>query len=89
MKLNEVRIKPRLLAAFAICIAFLMVVAAVSLAAFAQFNNTVEQVVEKETTLLDAALHALVASAGGRTAEQAAEYVAALKAAHRYQRDVY
>ncbi|MFO1458955.1 MAG: sulfite reductase subunit alpha [Verrucomicrobiota bacterium] len=38
---------------------------------------------------VDAALHALVASAGGRTAEQAAEYVAALKAAHRYQRDVY
>ena len=38
---------------------------------------------------VDTALHALVESAGGRTKEQAAEYVAALKSAKRYQRDVY
>ena len=38
---------------------------------------------------VDTALHALVESAGGRAKEQAAEYVAALKSAKRYQRDVY
>lgn len=38
---------------------------------------------------VDAALHRVVALAGGRTPEQAAEYVKALKAAKRYQRDVY
>jgi sulfite reductase (NADPH) flavoprotein alpha-component len=38
---------------------------------------------------VDAALHAVVVSAGGRTPEQASEYVAALKSTHRYQRDVY
>jgi sulfite reductase (NADPH) flavoprotein alpha-component len=38
---------------------------------------------------VDAALHKVIAAAGGRTPEQAAEYVAALKAAKRYQRDVY
>ena len=38
---------------------------------------------------VDAALQALIAAAGGRTPEQAVEYIAALKAAHRYQRDVY
>lgn len=38
---------------------------------------------------VDAALHALIGSAGGRTPEQAIEYVAALKASKRYQRDVY
>jgi len=38
---------------------------------------------------VDAALHELIQSAGGKTKEQAAEYVAALKSAKRYQRDVY
>jgi sulfite reductase (NADPH) flavoprotein alpha-component len=38
---------------------------------------------------VDAMLHAIVENAGGRTRDQAAEYVAALKAAKRYQRDVY
>ncbi len=38
---------------------------------------------------VDAALHAVVAKAGGRSPEAAAEYVAALKTAKRYQRDVY
>lgn len=38
---------------------------------------------------VDAALQALIASEGGRTPEQATEYVAALKSARRYQRDVY
>lgn len=38
---------------------------------------------------VDAALHEVVRNAGGKTAEQAAEYVAALKSAKRYQRDVY
>ncbi len=38
---------------------------------------------------VDAMLHAVVENAGGRTKDQAAEYVAALKAAKRYQRDVY
>lgn len=38
---------------------------------------------------VDAALHAVIESAGGRTQDQAAEYVAALKSAKRYQRDVY
>jgi sulfite reductase (NADPH) flavoprotein alpha-component len=38
---------------------------------------------------VDAALHQIIERAGGKTAEQAAEYVATLKAAKRYQRDVY
>ena len=38
---------------------------------------------------VDAALHTVITAAGGRTPEQAAEYVAALKAGKRYQRDVY
>jgi sulfite reductase (NADPH) flavoprotein alpha-component len=38
---------------------------------------------------VDAALHELVQQAGGKSAEQAVEYVAALKSAKRYQRDVY
>jgi sulfite reductase (NADPH) flavoprotein alpha-component len=38
---------------------------------------------------VDAALHEIIRSAGGRSAEQAAEYVAALKSVKRYQRDVY
>lgn len=38
---------------------------------------------------VDAALHMIVATAGGKTTEGAAEYVQALKAAKRYQRDVY
>lgn len=38
---------------------------------------------------VDAALHQIVERAGGKTADQAAEFVAALKAAKRYQRDVY
>ncbi|PTY02432.1 sulfite reductase subunit alpha [Opitutaceae bacterium EW11] len=38
---------------------------------------------------VDAALHRVVQLAGGKTAEQAADYVAQLKAAKRYARDVY
>jgi sulfite reductase (NADPH) flavoprotein alpha-component len=38
---------------------------------------------------VDAALHQLIQTAGGKTAEQAAEYVRALKQEKRYQRDVY
>ncbi|MGH6914915.1 MAG: diflavin oxidoreductase, partial [Geminicoccales bacterium] len=38
---------------------------------------------------VDATLHRIVAEAGGRTAEAATDYVAALKRAGRYQRDVY
>ena len=38
---------------------------------------------------VDAALHTVIETAGGHTKEQAAEYVAALKTAKRYQRDVY
>lgn len=38
---------------------------------------------------VDAALHEVVVLAGGRTQEQAAEYVAGLRSAGRYQRDVY
>jgi sulfite reductase (NADPH) flavoprotein alpha-component len=38
---------------------------------------------------VDAALHAVVERAGGKTAAQAAAYVQALKAAKRYARDVY
>jgi sulfite reductase (NADPH) flavoprotein alpha-component len=38
---------------------------------------------------VDDALHQVIQSGGGRTREQAVEYVAALKAAKRYQRDVY
>jgi sulfite reductase (NADPH) flavoprotein alpha-component len=38
---------------------------------------------------VDAALHHVVERAGGKTAEEAAAYIQALKAAKRYQRDVY
>jgi sulfite reductase (NADPH) flavoprotein alpha-component len=38
---------------------------------------------------VDAALHQVVESGGQKSAEQAAEYVAALRANKRYQRDVY
>jgi sulfite reductase (NADPH) flavoprotein alpha-component len=38
---------------------------------------------------VDAALHEIVQTAGGRTSEQAAEYVRRLKNERRYQRDVY
>jgi len=38
---------------------------------------------------VDAALHKVVETAGGKTTEGAAEYVNALRAAKRYQRDVY
>lgn len=38
---------------------------------------------------VDAALHQIIEQVGGRTKEQATEYVAALKTAKRYQRDVY
>lgn len=38
---------------------------------------------------VDAALHKVIESAGGRTADQAAEYVQKLKSTKRYQRDVY
>lgn len=38
---------------------------------------------------VDAALHRVIEREGGRSAEQAAEYVQQLKAAKRYQRDVY
>jgi sulfite reductase (NADPH) flavoprotein alpha-component len=38
---------------------------------------------------VDAALHQVIEQAGGRTREQAAEYVAGLKTGKRYQRDVY
>ena len=38
---------------------------------------------------VDRALHQVVESAGGRTAEQAAEYIRQLSASKRYQRDVY
>ena len=38
---------------------------------------------------VDAALHEVIQSAGGRSAEEAAAYLAALKQTGRYQRDVY
>jgi sulfite reductase (NADPH) flavoprotein alpha-component len=38
---------------------------------------------------VDAALHQVVVMAGGKTQEQASEYVARLKSEKRYQRDVY
>jgi sulfite reductase (NADPH) flavoprotein alpha-component len=38
---------------------------------------------------VDAALHRVVETAGGKSAAQAAEYVQALRTAKRYQRDVY
>ena len=38
---------------------------------------------------VDVALHKVVEIAGGKTAEEAAAYINALKAAKRYQRDVY
>ena len=38
---------------------------------------------------VDAALHQVIQASGGKTAEQAAAYVAALKKDRRYQRDVY
>jgi sulfite reductase (NADPH) flavoprotein alpha-component len=38
---------------------------------------------------VDSALHTVVERAGGKTREQAAAYVQALKSAKRYCRDVY
>ena len=38
---------------------------------------------------VDATLHEIIQTAGGRTAEEAAAYVASLKKHRRYQRDVY
>lgn len=38
---------------------------------------------------VDAALHEIIRTAGGKTADEAAAYVQALKSAKRYQRDVY
>lgn len=38
---------------------------------------------------VDAALHDVIRTAGGRSATQAAEYVQAMKSTKRYQRDVY
>lgn len=38
---------------------------------------------------VDAALHQIIQTAGGKTAEQAAQYVEKLKASKRYARDVY
>lgn len=38
---------------------------------------------------VDEALHQIIASAGGKTADEAAAYVAAMKKNKRYQRDVY
>ncbi len=38
---------------------------------------------------VDSALHTVIETAGGRTKEQAAGYISALKTAKRYQRDVY
>jgi sulfite reductase (NADPH) flavoprotein alpha-component len=38
---------------------------------------------------VDAALHKVIETAGGMSAEKAADYVKSLKAAKRYQRDVY
>lgn len=38
---------------------------------------------------VDTALHQIIEKAGGKTPEQAADYVKALKVAKRYQRDVY
>jgi sulfite reductase (NADPH) flavoprotein alpha-component len=38
---------------------------------------------------VDAALHEVIQTVGGKTADQAREYVAAMKSAKRYQRDVY
>jgi len=38
---------------------------------------------------VEAALHRVIETAGGKTAEQAAEYVDALRSTKRYQRDVY
>jgi sulfite reductase (NADPH) flavoprotein alpha-component len=38
---------------------------------------------------VDAALHRIIETAGGKTVEQAAEYVSRMKNEKRYQRDVY
>jgi sulfite reductase (NADPH) flavoprotein alpha-component len=38
---------------------------------------------------VDRELHAIVETAGGKTADQAREYIDKLKAAKRYKRDVY
>jgi sulfite reductase (NADPH) flavoprotein alpha-component len=38
---------------------------------------------------VDAALHKVIETAGGKSAADAATYVQALKAARRYARDVY
>jgi sulfite reductase (NADPH) flavoprotein alpha-component len=44
---------------------------------------------ERMAADVDRELHHIIESAGGRTADQAREYVDALKAAKRYRRDVY
>jgi sulfite reductase (NADPH) flavoprotein alpha-component len=38
---------------------------------------------------VDAALHRIIEKSGGKTSDQAVEYIQQLKAAKRYQRDVY
>jgi sulfite reductase (NADPH) flavoprotein alpha-component len=38
---------------------------------------------------VDAALHGVIQTGGGRTVEQAREYASRLKSEKRYQRDVY
>jgi sulfite reductase (NADPH) flavoprotein alpha-component len=38
---------------------------------------------------VDAALHKVIETAGGKNADEAKAYVAKLKSAKRYQRDVY
>ena len=38
---------------------------------------------------VDAALHQIIQAAGGKSAEEAAAYVAALNKDKRYQRDIY
>ena len=38
---------------------------------------------------VDAALHQIIQTAAGKSAEEAAAYIAALKKDKRYQRDVY
>jgi len=38
---------------------------------------------------VEGALHKVIETAGGKTPEQAAEYVASLRSTKRYARDVY
>jgi sulfite reductase (NADPH) flavoprotein alpha-component len=44
---------------------------------------------ERMAADVDAALHHIVETEGGRTAEQAKEYVEAMRQSKRYKRDVY